>query len=465
MIYLKTSIGIELGSADMTLASLQGNLSGETLSHFMHIPDFRNRDAAELRQEIQLFLKNNVLGKDSIVVGIPPGDVLLRQLDLPAEVTDNIKQVIQYQVQSFEPTEEESYYYDHTFLNRSSKSKRVSILLVMVRKSVLDGYLQKLFDLGIQPAAVTCRSLALVNLFLHNRKNIQGKTHVLAHTASSRLELSVLQNGMPVYTHEVAKGDNQSWKDLITEETGEAASRIRLGADSAIESFILAGEDSGAACAELKETIGDCMLFKDAVAVKGNEQTAPYIEKAAGAIALAFTGLTRRLPVKINLIPAAFRFKQTRWAYAAAAVLGLIIIALLAGLLFHGQIQSRKLVEKLDSEIIQNKPKLDTVLKLRTETDALAKKIEYIEGLYRKRDRNLEVLEELTQNLPSDTYLNSYTYRDGKVSIGGYSNSASDLTLMLESLPLFKDVGQRGTTTRDQRTGKERFQIEATLEE
>jgi Tfp pilus assembly PilM family ATPase/Tfp pilus assembly protein PilN len=465
MIYLKTSIGIEIGSADLTLASLQGNLSGETLSHFMHIPDFRNRDAAELRQDIQVFLKNNVLGKDAIVVGIPPGDVLLRQLDLPAEVMDNIKQVIQYQVQSFEPTEEDSYYYDYSFLGRSPKNRRVSILLVMVRKNVLDEYLQRLFDLGIQPAGVTCRSLALVNLFLHNRKNVQGKTHVLAHTASSRLELSILQNGIPVYTHEVAKGVNQSWKDLIMEETSDAASRIRLDAESSIESFILAGEDSEAALTELKETIGDCMLLKDAIAVKGNEQTAPYLQKAAGAIALAFTGLTRKHPVKINLIPAAFRFKQTRWAYATAAALGLIIIALLAGLLLHGRIQSRKMVEKLDNEIIQNKPKVDRVLELRTETEALANKIEYIEGLYRKQDRNLEVLEELTQILPSDTYLNSYVYRDGKVSIGGYSNSASDLILMLESSPLFKDVGQKGTTTRDQRTGKERFQIEATLEE
>jgi Tfp pilus assembly protein PilN len=465
MIYLKTSIGIEIGSTDMTLASLQGNLSGETLSHFMHIPDYRNRDAAELRQEIQLFLKNNVLGKDAIVVGIPPGDVLLRQLDLPAEVTDNIKQVIQYQVQSFEPTDEESYYYDFSFLNRSPKNKRVSILLVMVRKSVLDDYLQRLFDLGIQPAAVTCRSLALVNLFLHNRKNMQGKTHVLAHTASSRLELSILQNGMPVYTREVPKPAGRSWKDLIMEETAEAASRIRLGAESSIESFILAGEESEAARAELKEATGDCELLKDAVAVKGNEQTAPYLQKAAGAIGLAFTGLMRRPAVKINLIPAAFRFKQTRWAYAVAAVLAVIIIALGAGLLFHGQIQSRKLVEKLDSEIVQNKPKVDRVLRLRTETETLAKRIDYIEGLYRRQDRNLEVLEELTQILPADTYLNSYTYRDGKVSIGGYSNSASDLILMLESSPLFKDVGQRGTTTRDQRTGKERFQIEATLEE
>jgi len=41
-----------------------------------------------------------------IVLGIPRGDVLLKQMELPAEVADNLKQAIQYQVQSFEPIEE-----------------------------------------------------------------------------------------------------------------------------------------------------------------------------------------------------------------------------------------------------------------------------------------------------------------------------------------------------------------------
>ena len=149
MIYLKTSIGIELQEKDMVFSSLQGNFSGGSLTHFMRISDYRNRDRVELRQEIQAFLKNNILGKDSIVLGIPRRDVLFRQLDLPAEVADNLKQVIKYQVQSFEPTDEDSYYHDYALLDRSGKNKRLHVLVVMVRKSILDNYLQLLSEFGI----------------------------------------------------------------------------------------------------------------------------------------------------------------------------------------------------------------------------------------------------------------------------------------------------------------------------
>ena len=465
MIYLKTSIGIALDGEDMTLSSLQGNLSGGTFAQYMHVPDFQKRDIEELRQEVQLFLKNNLLGKDNIVIGIPRRDILLRYLDLPGEVSENLKQVIQYQVQSFEPTEEDSYYYDYTLLGRNPKNKRLSILLAMIHKNLLDDYLQKLFDLGIQPAAVTCSSLALANLFLQNRKNLQDKNYILAHTTPSSLSLLLLQNGVPVYSQETTKEENQSWKELILKETGEAVSRNRLDAESAIEQIVLAGDASEPAYAELKVDFEECIRLKDTVPIKSNESTAPYLEKAVSAIGLAFTGMTRHPTIKINLIPAAFRFKQSRWAYISAAVLGLIIIALLAGMFFHRQIQSRTLVEELDREITSRKDLVDRVMELRKETESLAGEIDFIEKLYQKQDVNLEVLQELTQLLPMDTYLTNYQYRDGKITLIGYSDSASDLVLTLESSPILKEVVPRGSTRRDTRTGKERFQIEATLEE
>jgi Tfp pilus assembly protein PilN len=463
MIYLKTSIGIELDGKDMVLSSLQGNLSSGTLKYFARISDYRTRDPEEVRQEIQFFLKNNALTRENIVVGIPRQDVLLRHLELPLEVADNLKQVIRYQVQSFEPTEEDSYYYDYAQLGKSQKNKRITVLLTMVRKSLLDEHLQRLLNLGIRPAFVTCSSIALANLYLQSRKNIQDKTCILANATPRSLELLVLRNGAPVYSQETPKEDRINWKDLILQETNEAVSRIRLGNDSTIEEFILAGQAAETALAELKEAIPECILMKDTIPVKSSEEYAPYLQEASAAIGLAFTGMAKHTPLKLNLLPAAFRFKQPRWAYVSAAILGLI--TLLAGIFFHPRIQNHELAQQLDQEIAARKPEVDKVLQLRKETQELAKEIEFIEKIYRKRDRNLEVLNELTQLLPEDTYLNNYRYQNGKITIQGLSNSASDLILILESSPLLKDVGQRGSTTRDQASGKERFQIEATLEE
>jgi Tfp pilus assembly PilM family ATPase/Tfp pilus assembly protein PilN len=465
MIYLKTSIGIELQEKDMVLSSLQGNFSGGSLTHFMRISDYRNRDTAELRQEIQAFLKNNILGKDNIVLGIPRRDVLFRQLDLPAEVADNLKQVIQYQVQSFEPTDEDSYYHDYTLLDRSGKNKRLHVLVAMVRKSILDNHLQLMSELGIQPAVVTCGTLALTNVFLQDRKKMQDKNYVLANTAASSLELIVVHDGIPVYSQETAKNDSLSWKDLVLQELDEATSRIRLEPGSVIEEIVLAGDSSETVYGEIREAIAECALLKDAAHFKSAEETRPYLQQAATAISLAYTGMMRHPSFKINLLPAAFRFKQTRWAYISAAVLGLIILALLAGLFIHGQIQDRELVQVLDEEISEIKPDVAVILESQRQTEELEKEIDFIESLFRSKDKNLYVLQELTTMLPDDTYLYNYRNQEGRITISGLGGSASDLIPLLESSPLLKEVAVQGNIQRDNLTGKDRFTIIAKLEE
>lgn len=77
---------------------------------------------------------------------------------------------------------------------------------------------------------------------------------------------------------------------------------------------------------------------------------------------------------------------------------------------------------------------------------------------------NLEILRELTNVLPPDTYLSTYTYRDGTITLVGLSGSASDLIPKLDKSPLLKDVVQRGQIFKDPQTGKDRFTYEVKLE-
>jgi len=137
----------------------------------------------------------------------------------------------------------------------------------------------------------------------------------------------------------------------------------------------------------------------------------------------------------------------------------------LAGLFLHGQVQDRQLLNELDREIASLKAPVARVQELREQTEAIKEEIDSIENLFRRNDFTLEVLEELTTIIPEDTYLNNYVYRSGKVSISGLSDSATDLVPLLENSPLLDNVVQRSGIFRDTQTGKDRFSIEAELEE
>jgi Tfp pilus assembly protein PilN len=463
MIYLKTSIGIELRGPDMLISSLQSNYSGQAFTCFKRFADYRLRDRQELRQEVNAFFKSNRLSKDYIVLGIPRKDLVLRQLDLPAEVADNLKQVVQYQAQSLEPVDEDKFYYDYTLLGDKESQKRLVILLAMVRKAALDEHLELLRELGIQPSIVSASPMALANIFLQNRKDLQDKTFILADLSSFALDLLAVHQGVLAYSREVPKEDIRSWGDLILLEVDEAAAKMRLGPEGLIEKIILAGEASDSGYEQIKAVIPECDLVKNYLGFETPVENQAHLQEAAVSLGLAYTGIARRPALKLNLLPSELRVHQNRWAYVPTALLGLVVIAILIGLGFHKMAQQNILADALDLEISKNATPVQRVHALQDQAATKLKDIESLGKILQKRDMNLEVLQELTKILPDDTYINNYINRDGAIQINGYSGSASDLIPRLEQSPLLKEVAQRGSISKNP-NGKYQFFFEMKLE-
>jgi Tfp pilus assembly protein PilN len=464
MIYLRTSLGVEIRGEDLRISCLQSNLSGGVFTHFKRIGGYRSRERAEVRSEIDTYFKSQKIPRENITLGVPRSDLILRYLDLPSEVVDNLKQVILYQVQSFEPTEEEKFYYDFAPLRADANARRLQVLLVMIRKSILDSHLKEMTELGIRPSRVTASSVALANLFLQNRKGVERKTFILADIAFSGIDLITVRDGNLVYSREAPISEGAGWKDVLLREIEEAAGKVRLGPDDSIEKIMLAGEPAEGIQQELSQELGDCELLARDLRFEMPASLKPHVAEATSSLGLAYSGLVRKPPVKLNLLPPELRIHQTRWAYVPAIVLGVAIVGLLAGLGMRQIIQDRILLRKLDDEIQALKPRMERVQAIRGQAQDLEKRIGFIEGLLHNRDMNLEVLQELTTILPSDTFLNSYQNDQGSIQISGSSSSAPDLIPKLENSRLLRDVVQRGTIFKDAQSGKDRFTFEAKLE-
>jgi Tfp pilus assembly protein PilN len=464
MIYLKTSVGIDISGEDLLIASLQTNLRTGVFTQFKRIAGYRTRPRDEVRREVDLFFRAARLSRDSAVLGIPRGDVIVRHLDLPKEVQDNLPQVIQYQVQSYEPTEEEKFYHDYAVLRTKNGGKRLSVLLVMVKQSVLDGYLAVMRELGIRPVAVTAGSIGLANLFLQGQSEPEKKTFILADLHASGLEIVALRDGALVYTREAARPEGTPWGDLFARELDLAVAKMRLAPEDTIDALVLSGESSMEARPEIAQRVDACDVIARSVPFAMPAQHRSVLQEAATSLGLAYSGLARRPAFGLNLLPSAMRRQQKRWAYIPTVVLGLAVIGLIAALAFHDLFQRQTLIRELDNQSSVLKSPVARVQDVRAQAEGLEKKVNYFDGILRQRDMNLEVLMELTSILPPDTFLTMYQNRGGSIQISGRSGSASDLIPRLEKSPLLKDVTQKGTVFKDAQTGKDTFTFEMKLE-
>jgi general secretion pathway protein L len=464
MIYLRTGIGIEFIEDDLLLASLQSNFSGGVFTHFKRIADYRLRAHEDLRHEVTHFFRNNGLSKDSIVLGIARKDMVLRYLDLPSEVADNLKQVIHYQVQAFEPTEEDSFYYDYEILNEQPVQKRLFVLILMVRKSLLDEHLLLLRNLDICPTKVIGSSMGLANLYLQNQKDLQDKTFLLANMGKSGMEMLAIRHGKFAYSRETLKDASSNWQGLFLDEVNEAISKLRLDPEGSLENIVLAGGSSESALEEIKARIPDCELFKKSFQFSVPGENKVYLQEAACCIGLAYTGIARNPSIKANLLPPELKGRQALWAYITAAVLGVVILLLIIGLGIHQTVQNRLLLSQLEQQIKALSVPAQKARALLTKAETLEVRTKLIENILKNKDKNLEILKELTLILPDDTYLQSYNNRDGIIRLFGLSGSSSDLAIKLEKASLLKDVVQKDSISKDPLTGKDRFTFEAKLE-
>jgi len=455
---------VEIRDTDLLISCLQSNLSGGVFTQFKRIPRYRERDLPEVRKEIDQFFRSIRVSRESIVLGLPRRDVIFRYIDLPAEVSDNLKQVVEYQVQSYEPTDEERYYYDFTLLKPAPGAKRIQVLLVMSRRSVLEAHMKLLKDLGLKPAAVSIGSIGLANLFLQSGRPMNGRLFMLADLSAQGIEVMTLRNGSLLYSHESARNAPDSWKEALLREVEAAAERIRLGPEDAIDKLVLAGESSQEARADLGDAISDCDLVGSYVRFEMPAQNRAHLQEAASSLGLAYSGLAHRPAIRLNLLPAEMRYRQKRWAYVPSIILGIIVLGLLIAIGARETLQERRLVQRLDMEIGALKERVDRVQKLRAEAKRLESEVRAMEDLLQKRDMNLELLQELTTILPNDTFLSVFSNKDGTVQIAGSSTAAPDLVPKLEKSPLFKEVVQRGQIFKDAQTGKDRFIFEMKLE-
>jgi len=162
---------------------------------------------------------------------------------------------------------------------------------------------------------------------------------------------------------------------------------------------------------------------------------------------------------KANLLPAEERPRRRRPLINGVRLLVLLILLLLVAAVATPLWQKSRLLEALDAEV--NKARSQAV-----QVDEVRKSLEQARQgstavLQRKWDEPhvLNLLRELTESIPDDTWVQSLEYQNPEVQLRGESGQATALIGLLEEAPGIDGVSFRSPVTQVARTGKERFNL------
>jgi general secretion pathway protein L len=143
--------------------------------------------------------------------------------------------------------------------------------------------------------------------------------------------------------------------------------------------------------------------------------------------------------------------------------LGLLLIILLASSVVLPVVQKRMRIEAMELALEEAVVRAKSVQSLRDRIDQLQKESQFLNEQYLKRPSIVQIIRELTDVLPDDTWLNRLDISGAELQVQGQSETAALLIQLIESSPLFTNVRFRSAVVKVPRSNTEQFHLSADL--
>jgi Tfp pilus assembly protein PilN len=390
--------------------------------------------------------------KAKVVLYIPKSWAIVKVVEFPIAVKENLADVIFYELDRVTPLAPDNAYWDFKVI--AEDAEKISILLAVARKEEIDAYLEALRGRNIEIATVGISTLVMKSLLKSTYKDANT---VFVSLSESGYEGGVVINDLAVRS---VSGEFESTDaldiDNIIKDTYQLIETLTKSGNPAI--MVINGTEQHYRAFQQKISNMSLLNLDRDVAFdlpKGNRDLS-YVA-VSGVIESITTDENA-----INLLSEHGR-KPRKTPLFLTVVLSVLIF--LVGIFYFiaPVVIGQKTVEQIDREITALKPEMKTVEALKKDEDTLAAEIATINNFKKQSVSTLNVLKEMTSILPAKTWLTRLRIADPAVEFDGFASSAAEIIAKLENSKYFQKVEFASPTFRDSRRNTDRFVIKMEL--
>jgi type IV pilus assembly protein PilM len=232
-------IGLDIGSRYIKVVQLNDTRAGHELALFDLVPlppdvisDGLIADREQLVAGIkELFKKVRIKTGDAVLGVSGHSSVIIKRITLPFMTEDELSGSMRYEAEQYIPFDINDVNLDFQILGpKKGDEGQMEVVLVAVKRSVVDDYADVARRAGLDPVIVDVDSFALSNMYELNYGPTDAKNVALVNVGASTTNINILQDGMPFFTRDSAIGSNHHTDALqktlnLTREDAEKAKR------------------------------------------------------------------------------------------------------------------------------------------------------------------------------------------------------------------------------------------------
>ncbi len=204
--YFQASVGINIESTRVSLVYLKASLKGLCLAAHAVYP-VENEDpeekTAEIRKHVTEFLQEHRISSADIFLAIPRDLAMLRYIELPLAVKENLRGTLLYEMEKYVPLPVDGIYFDCQIIAEDKETNKLRVLLVAVKKEFIDPYVNRENPLGSGISGVEISSTAFVDYVSSQPDTASVDPLALLCLGNGHLEVGLVKKRFLVYSRYV----------------------------------------------------------------------------------------------------------------------------------------------------------------------------------------------------------------------------------------------------------------------
>ena len=212
----KGSIGLDIGSSYIKAVKLKESKGGYELElcHLHSLPpelivDGSIIDSLRLVDSLKEMNKTAGIKAQNAAISISGhSSVIIKRISLPEMSEEELSESIKFEAEQYVPFDIDDVNLDFQILGPKDEPGQMDVILVAVKKDIINEYIQVVKEAGFTPIVVDIDSFALENMYGINYEIEPGKNVALLNIGASTINMSILKGGISVFTRDSSLGSN-----------------------------------------------------------------------------------------------------------------------------------------------------------------------------------------------------------------------------------------------------------------
>ncbi len=207
----RTAVGLSIGSSSIKLVELKREGKAWKLIHFgiVQLPEdaIVNREIMNpivVVDSIKTLTNQIKLKTKNVCTSLSGTSLIIKRMTLEVPNMRELQDQVFWEAEQYLPFDVSEVVMDFQVLSR--KGHETDVLLIAVKKNVLESYMGCIEDSGLKAKIVDVDFFALQNLYEANYPTSPEDAVALVDIGASSLKLVVVSGGVPVFTKDSAMG-------------------------------------------------------------------------------------------------------------------------------------------------------------------------------------------------------------------------------------------------------------------